>query len=119
MNSASITLAAPLSAACGSPRSEAVRPGPLARSRYSARIASDERVSAVLSSQVTVSASRPFMAAQVSRAITATPVGTWTTSSTPATFRAAAASKPFTVAPKRGARATTAVTWFGRRMSRE
>ena len=38
-----------------------------ARSRYSARIASEERVSAALSSQATLSASRPFMADQVSR----------------------------------------------------
>ena len=72
---------------------------------------------ALASSQATVSASRPLMAAQVFLAITATPTGRVSTSMTPGTLRAAASSTLFTVPPKRGLRASTAVTWPGRRMS--
>ena len=57
------------------------------------------------------------MAAQVPRATTAIPAGIGTTSTTPGTCRAVAASKDFTVAPKRGGRATTAVSMSGRRRS--
>ena len=42
-------------------------------------------------------------------ATTATPLGTWTTCSTPGTARAALGSKPFRVAPNTGARETNAV----------
>ena len=68
------------------------------------------RVSARLSSQVTRRASRPLRAAQKPVATTATPVGTGTTWVTPFTRRAAVASNDFTVAPKRGGRAMSAVS---------
>jgi hypothetical protein len=116
-NSASITLAAPLSADAVSPRRAAARPGFRASLRYSANIASLDRFSAALSSHSILSASRPFIADQVSRASTATPCGICTTSTTPLTALAAAASKVFTVPPKRGERAITAVSMPGRRTS--
>ena len=57
------------------------------------------------------------MAAQVPPATTAIPAGIRTTSTTPGTCRAAAASNDRTVAPKRGGRAITAVSMSGRRRS--
>jgi hypothetical protein len=68
------------------------------------------RVSARLSSHVTRSASRPLRAAQKLVATTATPDGTGTTCVTPFTCRAGPASNDFTVAPKRGGRAISAVS---------
>ena len=76
------------------------------------------RISASASSQtILVSASRPWIAAQVFSASTATPFGTATTSTTPGTFFAAVASKLFSLAPKRSGRRSTAVSMPGRRMS--
>ena len=60
-------------------------------------------------SQSTRNASRPFFADQKSVATTATPLGIWTTARTPGIFSASLASKDFTLAPKRGGCATTAV----------
>ena len=71
------------------------------------------------SSQVILSASRPFIAAQVLRATTATPPSGWnsegiaggsigTTLSTPGTFTVSALSTLRTLPPNTGGRATTA-----------
>ena len=68
------------------------------------------RFSARLSSHATRSASRPLRAAQKLSATTATPAGTGTTCVTPFTRRAAVASNDFTLAPKRGGRAISAVS---------
>ena len=72
-------------------------------------IAAVPRFSAADSSQVTRSASRPFLADHMSRATTATPRGICTTSTTPGTAFAWVASKELTLPPKRGGRMTTAV----------
>ena len=64
-----------------------------------ASISAEPRGSALDSSQVTFRAFRPWIAAQVDLATTATPVGIWMTSTTPATLRASASSKPLTLAP--------------------
>ncbi len=71
------------------------------------------RRSARVSSQTTRNASRPLRAAQKPVATTATPDGTRTTCVTPFTRRAAVASTDFTVAPKRGGRAISAVSTPG------
>ena len=68
---------------------------------------------ALLSSQVTLRASRPFLADQKSFASTATPFWIATTSTTPATAFAPVASKDLTVVPKRGGWATRAVSMPG------
>src|SRR6185369_6098609 len=67
-------------------------------------MASVERISALLSSHSTFSASWPCRAAQVFSAMTATPCGTVMTSMTPAILRASASLTDFTVPPKRGGR---------------
>ena len=72
------------------------------------------RFSALASSHSTFSASRPVRAAQVLCATTATPDGICTTSTTPGTLRAAAASNLSTLAPNLGAWATMAVSMLGR-----
>ncbi len=71
------------------------------------------RCSALLSSHSTLRAARPLRAAQKPLARTATPAGTSTTSATPGTLSAAALSTDFTVAPKTGGRAITAVSMSG------
>ena len=60
-------------------------------------------------SQSTFRASRPSFALQKLAATTATPLGTCTTCSTPFTAFAALASNDFTLPPKTGERAMTAV----------
>ena len=80
------------------------------------------------SSQTILSASRPFSAAQVFAAITATPPSglnfagagvpsIFTTFSTPGTFIASAASYDATLPPTTGGRATTAYFMPSSRMS--
>jgi hypothetical protein len=76
------------------------------------------RVSALLSSHSTLTASRPCTAAKVFSASTATPAGTATTSTTPLIALAAAASNDFTVAPNRSGRLISAVSRPGRLTSR-
>ncbi len=71
------------------------------------------RFSAPASSQLTTSASRPFLADHMSRPTTATPRGICTTSMTPGTAFAFVASNELTFAPKRGGRMTTAVIMPG------
>ena len=95
------------------PSSSATLPGFVASARYSFQISSELRVSAFASSHSTTSASRPCFAAQKSVASTATPVGTCTTSVTPGTAFAFAASNDFTVPPNRGGCATRAVSMPG------
>ncbi len=65
--------------AAASPSLRAALPGVAASLRYSAIIASDEPLKPVASSHSTLSASRPFFAAQNVVAMTATPLGISTT----------------------------------------
>ena len=88
-------------------------PGWSACFRYSANSSAEPRFSAALSSHSTVRASRPFMAAQVFSATTATPREICTTSTTPFTALAGAGSKLLTVAPNSGGWATIAVSMPG------
>src|SRR5580692_11639384 len=88
-------------------------PGCSASRRYSDMMASVLRFSALLSSQATLSASRPCFAAQKLLATTATPRDTCTTSTTPGTALAAVASNDLTVAPNCGGRCSTATSIFG------
>ncbi len=76
-------------------------------------MAAELRFSAPLSSQVTLSASRPNLAAQKPLATTATPPGTSTTLTTPGTAAAALASKALTVAPNCGGRLSSATNMPG------
>ena len=115
---ASTTCAARAIAAAASPRCRQTTPSSVdAARRNSAAISLDERVSASVSSHSTTSARRPAIAAHVCAAITATPFGTRTTSSTPWTARAARSSTLRTTAPKRGARCSTATRRPGRSTS--
>ncbi len=87
---------------------------PDASAVHSARSWSEPRFSALDSSQVATTASRPLRAAQVFSATTATPVGIWKMSTTPGTFLAALASNEATFAPNFGAWTTMAVSMLGR-----
>ncbi len=107
---ASSVFAAPASAPSGSPSQRAGAPGFAASLRYSAMISAEPSLNACDSSHSTASASRPFFACQKSDAITATPCGTASTSTTPFTSFARAASNDLTLVPKRGGCATTAVS---------
>ena len=75
------------------------------------------RVARGPSSHVTLSASRPFLAAQNPSATTATPRSISTTFRTPGTAFAPVASIVFALPPKTGGRATTATSIPGSVMS--
>src|SRR5690349_18944779 len=105
-----MVFAAPANALATSPFLRAGVPGFSASALYSASSSAVPRVSAAASSHWTVSASRPFFAAQKFSATTATPDGTWTTLTTPGTALAEAVSTDLTVAPNTGGRAMTAVS---------
>jgi len=76
-------------------------------------IAEELRISALLSSHSTLSASRPSFAAQKFLATTATPRGTCTTLTTPVTAMVAPSSKDLTVAPNSGGRRSSATSMPG------
>ena len=107
---ASMRFAAEASASSAFPSLRMPIPGLPAASRNVAMISAVPSVFAFDSSHSTVRASRPCLAAQKCWPSTATPVGICTTSTTPATAFAFVASNDFTVAPNRGACATTAVS---------
>ena len=88
-------------------------PGWSACFRYSANSSAEPRFSAALSSHSTVEASRPFMAAQVFSATTATPRGISPRRPRPSPPWPAPASKLFTLAPNSGGWATIAVSMPG------
>src|SRR3569833_823303 len=89
--------------------SAAIAPGLSASFRYSANCAFVVTPPPAGCAHSTCSASRPCFAAQKCFAITATPLGTSTTFSTPAIYTPAVASNLTSFAPNAGARRTTAV----------
>ena len=96
-------------------------PAPFSACARRSRIVFEETRAFSPSSQTTVlsTASRPDSAAQVSSAITASPVGIGATSRTPGIADAAAASKERSVPPATGHRITLAKRIPGRRTSPE
>ncbi len=105
------------SASRASPSERAETPVWRARVSRVRRTDSESTPSAAPRSQVTSRTSRPFWAAQVSTATTATPLPISTTRSTPGTARAAVSSYSRTVPPNVGQRATAAKRIPGRRTS--
>ncbi len=107
---ASTTFAPPASAFSASPSFRSAVPGVPSMARIFAKTSAVPSVFALEVSHSTVSALRPWFAVQNDLASTATPVGICTTSTTPSTALAFDASNDFTVAPKSGGCATTAVS---------
>ena len=107
---ASTFVAAAARADSGSPSCRACAPGCWARCANTWEMLALETCALAPSSQVTSSASRPFLAAQYPSATTAIPVETCTTCRTPGTAFALVASNVPTFPPNTGERAITATS---------